>query len=152
MQQRYFEGVVQPLGEPAAEDASSRQPSPSRHAEVDPAASSSSRSTARSRRCWRAIDHANKYIVETAPFTLAKDPAHEPRVGAILHHLLEALLSSTASSRAVPARDGGAASSSCSTCPPDALALPARHAWGTAFPAGASRSQKPEMLFPRIED
>ena len=40
---------------------------------------------------WRAIDHANKYIVVTAPFTLAKDPAQRPRVGAILHHLLEAL-------------------------------------------------------------
>ena len=40
---------------------------------------------------WRALDHANKYIVETAPFTLAKDPATQPRVGAILHNLLEAL-------------------------------------------------------------
>src|SRR5207253_9960030 len=39
---------------------------------------------------WRALDHANKYVVETAPFTLAKDPARRPRVGAILHELCEA--------------------------------------------------------------
>ena len=33
----------------------------------------------------------DKYITETAPFTLAKDPASLPRVGAVLHNLLEAL-------------------------------------------------------------
>jgi hypothetical protein len=31
---------------------------------------------------WRAIDAANKYIVTTAPFTLAKKPETLPRAGA----------------------------------------------------------------------
>ena len=40
---------------------------------------------------WQALDSANKYIVETAPFTLAKDPANLPRVAQIIANLLEGL-------------------------------------------------------------
>lgn len=40
---------------------------------------------------WAAMDAANKYIVATAPFTLAKEPAQLPRVAQILANLVEAL-------------------------------------------------------------
>ncbi len=40
---------------------------------------------------WLALDRANKYIVATSPFTLAKDPAQMPRVAQILAELLERL-------------------------------------------------------------
>ena len=40
---------------------------------------------------WQALDVANKYIVQTAPFTLAKDQAKLPRVAQILSNLLEGL-------------------------------------------------------------
>ena len=40
---------------------------------------------------WQALDAANKYIVATAPFTIAKDPAQLPRVAQILANLLEGL-------------------------------------------------------------
>ena len=40
---------------------------------------------------WSALDHANRYIVQTAPFTMIKDPAKQARVGEVLHHLLEVL-------------------------------------------------------------
>ena len=40
---------------------------------------------------WQALDAANKYIVATAPFTLAKDPAQLPRVAQILANLVEGL-------------------------------------------------------------
>ncbi len=40
---------------------------------------------------WQALDAANKYIVATAPFSLAKDPANMPRVAWILANLLEGL-------------------------------------------------------------
>jgi len=40
---------------------------------------------------WGALDVANKYIVATEPFKLAKDPASKPRVERILANLLEAL-------------------------------------------------------------
>ncbi len=40
---------------------------------------------------WQALDAANKYVVATSPFTLAKDPAKLPRVAEILANLLEGL-------------------------------------------------------------
>ena len=40
---------------------------------------------------WNALDSANKYIVDTAPFTLAKDASNLPRVAQILANLLEGL-------------------------------------------------------------
>jgi methionyl-tRNA synthetase len=40
---------------------------------------------------WAALDTANKYIVTTAPFSLAKDPAKLPEVEQILANLLEAI-------------------------------------------------------------
>jgi methionyl-tRNA synthetase len=38
---------------------------------------------------WSALDHANRYIVQTAPFTMIKDAEKKARVGEALHHLLE---------------------------------------------------------------
>ncbi|MBF6559348.1 MAG: methionine--tRNA ligase [Candidatus Binataceae bacterium] len=40
---------------------------------------------------WQTLDAANKYIVATAPFSLAKDPEKMPQVAQILANLLEAL-------------------------------------------------------------
>src|SRR5208283_2643887 len=40
---------------------------------------------------WQALDAANKYIVLTSPFTLAKDPEKLPRVAQILANLVEGL-------------------------------------------------------------
>jgi methionyl-tRNA synthetase len=40
---------------------------------------------------WAALDSANKYIVITAPFTLARDPARLDEVAQILVNLLEAI-------------------------------------------------------------
>ena len=89
MQQRYFEGVVQPLA-PTAADRALR-------AAFTEAAAALERHVEQLafhralEALWRALDHANKYVVDQAPFTLAKDPAQLPRVGAILHGCLESL-------------------------------------------------------------
>jgi methionyl-tRNA synthetase len=40
---------------------------------------------------WQALDVANKYIVQTAPFTLAKEQSKLPRVAQILANLTDAL-------------------------------------------------------------
>jgi methionyl-tRNA synthetase len=40
---------------------------------------------------WHSLDVANKYIVATSPFTLAKDPDKLPRVAEILANLCEGL-------------------------------------------------------------
>jgi len=40
---------------------------------------------------WAGLDTANKYIVTTAPFSLARDPAKLDEVAQILANLLEAI-------------------------------------------------------------
>ncbi|PKK39966.1 Methionyl-tRNA synthetase [Clostridiaceae bacterium JG1575] len=40
---------------------------------------------------WNIIDRANKYIDETMPWALAKDPEQKDRLGTVLNHLLESL-------------------------------------------------------------
>jgi len=97
---------------------------------------------------WRAIDAANKYIVETAPFTLAKDRAALPRVGAILHNCTEALrvaaqlVAPFLPDTAERLREGlGLAAARFAD-----LELP----WGEAFVPG-HRLEKPVALFPRLD-
>lgn len=91
MQQRYFQGVIQPLSAPwAAEDVLLR--------DVFVAADREHHRHMDALHChralesiWAAIDQTNRYIVQTAPFTLVKRPENQARVGEILHHLLESL-------------------------------------------------------------
>jgi methionyl-tRNA synthetase len=88
----------------------------------------------------RATDRANKYIAETAPFTLAKKPEAMPRVGTILRNLAEALRE-TARLAAPFLPDTGARIA-------DLLNADASPGW--RFPAG--HVVKPSaVLFPRIE-
>ncbi len=89
MQQRYFEGALQPLA-PDAADLALREAFAAARRELE--AHVEQLAFHRGLEAvWRALDHANKYVTETAPFRLAKDPAQRPRVGAILHELCEAL-------------------------------------------------------------
>lgn len=40
---------------------------------------------------FKLIGRANKYIDETAPWTLAKDPAEKERLGTVMYHLMESV-------------------------------------------------------------
>jgi len=40
---------------------------------------------------WSLVGAANKYIDDTAPWALAKDPADRPRLGAVMYNLIEAV-------------------------------------------------------------
>ena len=71
------------------------------------------RSIARLEAIWQALDVANKYIVATAPFTLAKDPAKMPRVAQILANLVEGLRVIAVDAGAVHAASGGESFSTC---------------------------------------
>ena len=146
MQQRYFEGALQPLA-PEPIDLALRAAFVAARKELDGFVTQLAFHRALES-LWRALDHANKYVVETAPFTLAKDPAKRPRVGAILHELCEALrvtaqliepfMPETAV-RLVTMLGFSAERLA-------ALDLP----WGEAFPAGHTTGT-PQALFPRIE-
>ncbi|MFQ5684266.1 MAG: methionine--tRNA ligase [Candidatus Binatia bacterium] len=91
MQQRYFKGLVQPLGTLwAPEDHELRETF--LRAEKDLVQHMAELRFHRGLEAvWMAIDHANRYIVQTSPFVLIKDPEKRGRVGEVLHHLLEAI-------------------------------------------------------------
>jgi methionyl-tRNA synthetase len=146
MQQRYFGGVVQPRAPEHADEALAAAFAAAR-AELD--AHTADLAFHRALEAlWRALDHANKYVVETAPFTLAKDKSRLPRVGAILHELSEAL---RATAQLVEPFLPDTARRLI-----DLLGLPAERLgdldlpWGAAFAAG-HRTRPPEPLFPRVE-
>jgi methionyl-tRNA synthetase len=144
MQQRYFQGTVQPLGVPSAEDRELMAAFAKAEREV-PAFTERFAFHRALEALWRAIDHANKYVVTTAPFTLAKDQSQRPRVGAILHHLLEALRAT-----AILLQPFLPETSERILAGLDLSAENARGEWGTHFAAG-HQTAPPVILFPRIE-
>jgi methionyl-tRNA synthetase len=145
MQQKYFAGVVQPLSADwAEEDVKLRDAFAA--AESDLKSQMEQLQFHRALEAvWSALDHANRYIVQTAPFTLIKDPNKQARVGEVLHHSLEVVrtiarllapfMPDTARElRGMLAIDEGA------------LASP----WGHGFAAG-HKINPPKNLFPRID-
>jgi methionyl-tRNA synthetase len=97
---------------------------------------------------WRALDHANRYVTETAPFSLAKDQSRRPRVGAILHELCEALrVTAQLVEPFLPTTARKLAE--YLAFPEDRLA-DLSLAWGLGFPPG-HRTAAPRPLFPRVE-
>lgn len=91
MQNKYFAGVVQPLSRDwPKEDQALKDKFVQAETELDRYMAELQFHRALES-VWAAIDLANRYIVQTAPFTLFKDPAQRARVGEILHHLLEAI-------------------------------------------------------------
>ena len=89
MQEKYFAGLVQPLGSTwPAEDTELRDQLA--RADFDAGQFTEDLQFHRAlERIWSALDHANRYVVQTAPFTMIKDPSKKQRVGEVLHHLLE---------------------------------------------------------------
>ncbi|QGP92013.1 Methionine--tRNA ligase [Neomoorella glycerini] len=99
---------------------------------------------------WRLVNRANKYIEETAPWALAKDPLKKPRLQTVLYNLAEAMRQATIMvgpfMPGVPARvweqlglEGV----------PAALTWESLATWG-GIPAG-TRVRRGPALFPRIE-
>ena len=147
MQQRYFGGAVQPLGDWSADDRALAAAFASARSEV--AAFTEQLAFHRALEAlWRAIDQANKYITATSPFTLAKDSATTPRAGAVLHHLLEGLFVAAVLLR--PFLPETSARLLAMLDQPADIALGADWEWGMAVAVGHV-TRKPEMLFPRID-
>jgi methionyl-tRNA synthetase len=147
MQQRYFGGEIQPLGAPTPDDEGLQAAFEEAFAEV-PRLTGELAFHRALEVLWRAIDHANKYIVVTAPFSLAKDPAQRPRVGAILHQLLEGLRA-TAVLLSWSLPETSARLFELLGLEP-ITRLPAALSWGKNFSAG-HRTAPAVVLFPRIE-
>jgi len=147
MSQRYFRGEVQPIGEPEETDRALAAAFAQARAELD--AHVTALAFHRGLEAiWRGIDAANKYIVETAPFTLAKDEGKRARVGAILHNCLEALRS--AAQLLVPFLPETAERLRVALAIDETRFADLDLAWGRAFPPG-HRTGEPVALFPRVE-
>lgn len=99
---------------------------------------------------WGLISRANKYIDETAPWALAKDPAKKERLNTVLYNLAEtlrvvAILVSPFIPHTTPkvlAQLGLAADKP--------LSLAEAKVWGV-LPEGTVVVKKAEAIFPRIE-
>jgi methionyl-tRNA synthetase len=147
MQAKYFGGVVQPLGMKWADEDNLLK------SVYDKAESEIRRHLGdlQFHRAlevlWAALDHTNRYVVQTSPFTLFKDPAHQGRVGEILHHLLQAICRlALLLEPFMPetAKELQLLLGFDERSP--ALAAP----WGKSFAAG-HQVNGPKLLFPRIE-
>jgi methionyl-tRNA synthetase len=145
MQQKYFDGVVQPLGATwPSEDVELRDKFSA--AEFDLKQQMDQLQFHRALEAvWWALDHANRYIVQTAPFTMIKDADKRVRVGEVLHHLLEVVRS--LARVLAPFMPETAAELR------DLLAVDderLKQEWGKGFVAG-HKVNPPKVLFPRIE-
>jgi methionyl-tRNA synthetase len=145
MQEKYFAGVVQPLSASwAPEDAELRDRFA--QAESDMRGYMLDLQFHRAlESLWSALDHANRYVVQTAPFTLIKDPSKQARVGEVLHHLLEVV---RALARLLAPFMPDTARELRTLLAIDEGGLTAL--WGQGFAAG-HKINPPKNLFPRIE-
>jgi methionyl-tRNA synthetase len=147
MQQRYFAGIVQPLRESWAEEEQDR----ALRDQFNGAVFDADQFTGQLQfhraleSIWWGLDQANRYVVQTAPFTLIKDPAKQARVGEILYHLLE-VLRALARVLAPFMPDTAAALREMLGLGDDQLKAP----WGQGFKAG-HKVNAGRVLFPRIE-
>ncbi len=146
MQQRYFGGTVQEMGESTADDSELIGAFSTAIREM-PALTEDLAFHRALEVLWRAIDQANKYIVATAPFQLAKAPRTRPRAGAVLHHVLEGLYVTAVLLK--PFLPETAVRLLALLNKPPGSSLPEPWQWGTALPAG-HHTREPEILFPRI--
>jgi methionyl-tRNA synthetase len=147
MQERYFAGQVQPLTATwAAEDVALRD----RFLEAEKELHGFMKDLQFHRALealWSALDYANRYVVQTAPFTMIKDAAKAPRVGEVLHHLLE-VLRTLARLLAPFLPDTANELRALLGITDDVRRLNA--SWGQGYPSG-HRVNAAKVLFPRVE-
>lgn len=88
MVNKYFDGILPSYGEPSTVDLAYREKSEAMVAQVaanmDEQAFSKALQT-----IWEVVSAGNKYIDETAPWTLAKDPAQKERLATVMYSLIE---------------------------------------------------------------
>ncbi len=98
---------------------------------------------------WRLVNRANKYIDETMPWALVKDPAQKDRLGTVLYNLMESIRIITV--MITPAMPGIPALVWAQTGESGQENENwAATAWGQTKPG--QRVTKKEALFPRIEE
>jgi len=90
MVQKYFDGKIPAERESAAVDEDLVSMALGLRGRCDKAVDGYQFSNALAE-IWKLVSRANKYIDETAPWVLVKDPAKKPRLAAVLYNLCECL-------------------------------------------------------------
>ncbi|KNZ42578.1 methionine--tRNA ligase [Acetobacterium bakii] len=97
---------------------------------------------------WKLISRSNKYIDETQPWVLGKDPSKQPRLAQVMYNLTECLrIVTVLISAAMPETAKKVANQL--NCPPDQLTWESIQAFG-GYPEGI-KVERGAVLFPRIE-
>ena len=143
---KYFGGVLQTPSEETELDAAYREKTVAMIAQVDGHLEDLAFSRAL-QAIWEVISAGNKYIDETAPWTLAKDPAQKERLSTVMYYMLESqrIVYTLLSAFMPKTSEKGL----CCLGWPDAPSADDL-AWGKLAPGLAIA--KAEALFPRIEE
>jgi methionyl-tRNA synthetase len=96
---------------------------------------------------WEVISRANKYIVATQPWELAKDPRQADRLGTVLHTLLETLRLITLTLRPIMPETAAKMAEALGVSAESSLAECGL--WGRLVPGGAITPGA--QLFPRLQ-
>ena len=87
---KYFDGTLPETLEGGEFDASLREVLEGMPARVEALLDKLQFSTALTE-IWKAVSRTNKYIDETMPWALAKDPGNNARLASVMHHLAESI-------------------------------------------------------------
>lgn len=99
---------------------------------------------------WKLVNRANKYIDETMPWILAKDPERKERLGTVLYNLTEAIrIITIALAPFMPTLPARVNEQYRFFENPERLAWKDAQAWGLSHPG--IQVSKGQNLFPRIE-
>ncbi|HEY5974626.1 MAG TPA: methionine--tRNA ligase [Geobacteraceae bacterium] len=146
MVNKYFEGILPACGDLQPLDTAYLEKSTDMLAQVEGQMTELAFSKAL-QTIWEVVSAGNKYIDETAPWSLAKDPAQQPRLATVMYCLLESqrlaycLLTSFMPATAAKALG-------YLGCPTQPAA--ADLSWGRL--AAGTLITKAEPLFPRIDE
>jgi len=143
---KYFGGVLEAPAEETALDAALREKTVDMVQQVNQQLEELAFSKAL-QSIWEVISAGNKYIDETAPWTLAKDPALKGRLGTVMYYMLESQrVVHSLLSAFMPKTAEKALGYLGVTEAPDEKSL----CWGGLKPGTAIA--RAEALFPRIEE
>jgi len=143
---KYFDGILPAVGELSEIDQALRAKTEEMVTIVDKFIDEMAFSKAL-QAIWEVISAGNKYIDDTAPWTLAKDPANRSRLAAVMYCLLESQrITHCILSAFLPATAAKALASLGWNESPSNAGL----VWG-GLQTGATVT-KAEALFPRIEE
>ncbi|MHB1042689.1 MAG: methionine--tRNA ligase [Eubacteriales bacterium] len=90
MVEKYFQGQLEPPGAPAGPDRELIDLAESVPAAVEEMVDRMDLAGALTS-IWRLVGRANKYVDESAPWGLAKDPANKERLASVMYSLIESL-------------------------------------------------------------